>query len=129
MSKQRGFLIAILLGTLSTLPALASQPLPNYTIHVHVRNFSANGAWLTAYRREIKDVIVDSWCVSPNQTVDRQFGKGRAPYKVTVEVKALPNCHGHTIKRWGDDLNWNYCCTEFWFRRTLSGSDNNVIWR
>lgn len=129
MTKHRaGFLIAILMGLALTIPVLAAQPLPNYTVHIVIKNWSPNGVWMTAYMREFKDKIVGSWCVPPNQTVDRTFGKGQGPYKVIAEIKTETNCRGGTIKKLASDTNFNYSSTNFFFNRTITGRDSNAKW-
>ena len=114
MNNHRGgFLIAVFLGLALTLPVRASQPLPAYTVHIIINNQSANGVWMTAYKREFKDVIVRAWCVHPNQNRNEMFGKGQGPYKVIAEIKSQTNCHGHT---------------QFYFNKTITGRDSGANW-
>jgi hypothetical protein len=122
------FLIVALLGFGTPQYAPAAQPLPAYTIHIVIQNRTPNGVWMTAYMRDAGDKIVGSWCVESNKTVDQTFGKGKGPYKVIAEVTQQPNCHGRVFKKLAQDTNWNYCCTTFYVRKTVTGRDSSATW-
>ena len=122
------FLIAGFFGLALMLPGHA-EPLPAYTVHIVIKNWSPNGAWMTAYMRDGgKDSIVGAWCVGPNEEIDRTFGKGRGPYKVIAEITPKPNCHGGTIKRLAQDTGFRYQSTNYFFHKLIRGRGASADW-
>lgn len=105
-------IIRLLLAVALFVPALPAYAF--YDVNVGILNQTPKGAWITIYKRGIRDEIMASYCVGPGEKSQRYFQNA---YKVIAEIKSQTNCRGSTIGRLAADTN-----NEQWWGRAITGT-------